>query len=208
MSLFTKEIEAFILKNYKGTGPKQMTEIINSKFKCNYVVYQIANFYSRKHIRSGVLVGTFKKGHIPHNKGKKGVCAAGCEKTWFKPGHQPINHREVGSERINVYGYAEIKIKEPDVWMLKHKYLWELNHGPVPENHVVIFKDGDKTNLSLDNLSMISRAENLEMNSKRLRCENAKLTESGILVAKLNIATKNRKKKKQGGKTNGQQPEH
>ena len=46
--------------------------------------------------------------------GKKGICADGCERTWFKKGHIPANYRPVGSERVNADGYIEVKVADPN----------------------------------------------------------------------------------------------
>lgn len=43
----------------------------------------------------------FKKGTIPPNKGMKGWHAPGCEKGWFKKGHQRSDTAPIGAERID-----------------------------------------------------------------------------------------------------------
>lgn len=43
-----------------------------------------------------------------------------------------------------------------DNFVLKHRFLWETANGPIPKGHKVIFADGDKTNITLDNLIMVS----------------------------------------------------
>ena len=56
------------------------------------------------------IAARFQKGSVPPNKGKKvsPEVYSKIQPTMFKKGHSPVNHREVGSERINVYGYIEI----------------------------------------------------------------------------------------------------
>ena len=44
-------------------------------------------------------------------------------------------------------------------WVPEHRRLWETEHGPIPAGHVVAFKDGDKQNVTLDNLVLMTRAE-------------------------------------------------
>ena len=94
----------------------------------------------------------FQKGSVPFNKGMKGICAKGCEKTWFKKGQKPINHRPLGSERITVDGYTEVKVEEPNKWRLKQQIVWEEHCGVVPKGYVLIVADGDKTNFDIKNL--------------------------------------------------------
>jgi hypothetical protein len=42
-------------------------------------------------------------------------------------------------------------------WMFVHRMVWEMEHGPVPKGHTVCFKDGNKLNVWLDNLELLSR---------------------------------------------------
>ncbi len=106
----------------------------------------------------------FQKGATSANKGKKmpPELYAKCAATMFKKGRPSLNKRPVGSERVNVDGYIEMKIQEPNKWALKHRLVWEHFHGPIPEGHNVQFKDGNKENCSLDNLYLISRADQLK----------------------------------------------
>lgn len=110
-----------------------------------------------------VIASRYKKGNIPPNKGKK-VSAEVYEKMkphMFKKGETPLNYRPVGSERVNVEGYVEIKVADPKTWKLKHRVIWEEAHGPIPEGHNIQFKDGNSLNVQLDNLYMISKADQL-----------------------------------------------
>ena len=169
--------------------------MVNDKFGTNYGVNNIRAYMKNHKLRNG-LDTSFKKGHIPANKGKKGICGRGCEKTWFKKGHTPSNHKPVGSERIDSKdGYVLIKVAEPRTWKHKHRVIWEQHHGPIPKDYVVIFLDGDKQNLDINNLALITRNELKIMNNQRLRSEDAAITETGVLIARL-ISTKDKCKKK------------
>ena len=55
-------------------------------------------------------------------------------------------------------------------------------------------KDGNKLNCTLDNLALVTLAENAVMNNKGLRSEVPEHTETGILIAKIKIAASKRKK--------------
>lgn len=105
----------------------------------------------------------FTKGIVPANKGKKmsPELYAKCSRTMFKKGQMPTKHREVGSERINVDGYVEVKVAEPNKWKLKHRVIWEAVHGPVPKGFNIQFRNGNRLDLRLENLYIISRAEQL-----------------------------------------------
>ena len=104
-----------------------------------------------------------KKGSIPVNKGKKQtefMTEKGIEKskaTRFRKGQTAINHKPVGYERINVEGYVEVKVSEPNIFKLKHRVIWEQIHGEIPKGHNVQFRDGNRKNFEINNLYLISR---------------------------------------------------
>lgn len=109
----------------------------------------------------------FKKGHVSHNKGKKmdAETYAKVRGTMFKKGNIPANHRPVGSERLNVDGYVEVKIAEPNKWRGKHRVIWEREHGEVPKGYSVSFKNGNRQDFSLDNLILVSWSDLMNRNS-------------------------------------------
>ncbi len=192
--LFTEEIAEFIKENVKGKTNKDLTELVNKTFKKNYTIQQIDTFKTNHHITSGTK-GYFPKGHVSWNKGKKMTAEvyAKAAPTMFKKGNIPHNYRPVGSERITKDGYTEIKIAEPKLWVLKHRYIWEQTYGTIPDKHVIIFLDGDKNNITLENLACISQAESGMMQKKSLFRKNAEATKSGTIIAKIGITIKNKK---------------
>ena len=193
MNKYSDEIRAFIENNYKGNSPTAMTELVNKTFGTDYTKSQIRSYYKNHKLNSGVT-GRFEKGHIPANKGRKGYCHPGSVKTQFKKGHIPVNHRSIGSERIDSKdGYILVKVAEPNTWKHKHRVLWAENNGPIPKGYVVIFKDGNKKNITLENLALVSRAEHLELTRSRLRSSNPELTQTGITVAKIRTIARQRK---------------
>jgi hypothetical protein len=196
--LYPKEIKEFIKVNHVGIGPKDMMEQLNKRFGTSYTHEQMKNYYGNHGINSG-LDGQFPKGHIPLNKGRKGYHAPGSEKGWFKKGHRPVNHKPLGSERVDVDGYRLIKTAEPNVWRPKHKVIWEGKNGEVPEGYVLTFLDADKQNITLENLALITMAESLELTRSNLRSKNAEFTKTGILIVKVKKARIKRKKKQKIG---------
>lgn len=50
-------------------------------------------------------------------------------------------------------------------WKAVHRLLWVERHGPVPAGHVVVFRNGDKTDLRLENLECVSRREQMARNT-------------------------------------------
>lgn len=121
-------------------------------------------------------LGRIKKGNVPSNKGKKQVdymspeAIDRCAATRFKKGNKPHNTYErdgIISSRIDTTGRLYLYIRtSPGKWELYHKYLWEQKNGEVPPSHCLWFKDGNSTNVSLENLECISRKENYMRNSE------------------------------------------
>ena len=109
------------------------------------------------------IAARFQKGSVPLNKGKKvsPEVYSKIQPTMFKKGHSPVNHREVGSERINVHGYIEIKVAEPNRWRLKHQVLWEQVNGTIPRGYNVQFKNHNPLDCRIENLYLISKAEQM-----------------------------------------------
>lgn len=188
----------FLKENVKGITLKELTKKFNEQFNLTLTESAIANRKNTLKLSSGITGGQFQKGHSTHNKGKKWneyMSKEGqlnCLKTTFKKGNIPHNHRPIGSERITQDGYVEIKIKEPNVFVLKHRWLWEQKYGKIPKDKIIIFLDGNKQNLDLDNLALINRKENLTMNNNELRYQYKELTKTGINLAKVIIKTNER----------------
>lgn len=109
----------------------------------------------------------FQKGHVPANKGQKGVRVPGTEKTWFKAGSRSGRaaalYKPLGTERVSKDGYLERKVNDDmplqKRWRAVHLLVWEAANGPLPPGHAVAFKDGNRRNVALDNLELISRRE-------------------------------------------------
>ena len=171
---------------------REIAEMFNKKFNTNVSESAITGVRKRYGITSGIDA-RFKKGQVPFNKGKKKYWIGG-EDTQFKKGDVPHNYKPVGSERVNTLGYTDIKIADPGKWKAKHILMWESANGKVPKNHVVIFLDGDKTNVTMDNLVCISRRELVILNNNNLIKPFKELTETGILIANVKIKTLDRAK--------------
>lgn len=196
---YTDEMRRFILENYRGITSRELAAKFNEEFGTDVTPGQMKAYKGNHKLNSG-LSGYFLAGHAPYNKGKK-MPPEMYEKvkhTMFKKGHIPAMHRPVGSERVTRDGYTEIKVQEPNQWRLKHNVIWEEHHGEIPEGSIVIFLDGDKTNMAIENLKMLKRSELLIMNRYNLYGANAEATEVGTNLARLMDVTN--KAKRNGNK--------
>ena len=109
------------------------------------------------------IASRFGKGHVSWNNGKKmdPEVYERIKHTMFKKGHVSANRRPVGSERVSVDGYVEVKVAEPNKWRLKHRVMWEAADGPIPAGHNVQFRNGNSQDVRLENLFLISRTEQM-----------------------------------------------
>lgn len=191
---YTGEEIDFLRKNAPGRHYREIVEMFNRKFEYQIDTKKLRETLKNHKISTG-LSGRFEKGITPHNKGKKFPGTG--NKTTFRKGATPHNKMKVGEDAITTDGYVKTKIAEPDVWEYKHKLIWTEAHGPIPEKHSIIFADGNKLNLSIDNLLLVSKAELLMLNRKKLISENSELTKTGLNVVK--VMNKVYKIKKGGG---------
>ncbi|WP_461198510.1 HNH endonuclease signature motif containing protein [Enterococcus sp. N249-2] len=186
--LFTDEQISFIKKHAHGRTNTDLTDLINAAFRTSFTLKQIKGWKKNCKVSSG-LTGRFEKGHVPINKGSKGMFNVGGNKTSFKKGQVAHNLKPVGTERVDGQGYILIKVADegswPQRWKPKHKVEWEKINGPIPEGYVLIFLDGNKQNLDLSNLRLVTQSQNLQMNRKQWRFDNAEATEVGLNLAKI-----------------------
>jgi hypothetical protein len=177
-NFWTEQEIKFLTDNYPDMKTADIAVIMNRPIGgVNGKAYELKLKKSFKHMKALLEIGSqklaasgkqyqFKKGQTSHNKGKK-IPAELYEKikrTMFKPGNKPGNIKKVGAERIEHEGYTYIKLADSD-WVLKHRHIWEQVNGPVPANHVVIFKDNNMHNFDINNLQMISQADNMLRNT-------------------------------------------
>ncbi|MFA5941396.1 MAG: HNH endonuclease signature motif containing protein [Sinimarinibacterium sp.] len=116
----------------------------------------------------------FKTGHTPANKGvrRPGFAPGRMGTTQFKKGHFPANRDPgfyvLGALRVNTDGYVEMRVSfAPGAlgWRTLHRILWEDAHGAIPHGHCLVFKDGDRLNVELANIELITLTENMRRNT-------------------------------------------
>nr|VFK58933.1 MAG: HNH endonuclease [Candidatus Kentron sp. UNK]VFK68638.1 MAG: HNH endonuclease [Candidatus Kentron sp. UNK] len=113
----------------------------------------------------------FSSGHASWNRGLRGLHLGGKE-TRFAPGHRPAQWVPVGTEVIDKDGYRKRKVRDDTPpgesrrnWMFCHVLAWEAENGPAPPGHCVVFRNGDRADIRIENLELIDRAERLRRNS-------------------------------------------
>lgn len=145
---------------------KELMQAFSNKFNRNDVSIVNLNALRKRNGWKTGRTGCYEKGNVPFNKGQKGWYAKGTEKTRFKKGSVPPNYKPVGSVRITVDGYYEMKMAEGmRQWRLLHRVIWERCNGAIPKNHIVIFIDGNTKNINIKNMALFTKEQNMKRNT-------------------------------------------
>lgn len=192
MRKYTPEEKKFMAEFVPGHSYKEIREEFTKRFGG-----PVPDDFPKSYIGNNKLntgrTGYFEKGSVPPNKGKKmpPEVYAKAKATMFTAGHKPANTDPIGTEKMLGDGYIWVKIDDqPKVpkkvnWIQKHRKVYQEVYGEIPEEHIVIFLDGDRTNFAPENLKAISKSENVRLNQNGLRFPDRELTETGIGIAKL-----------------------
>ena len=145
----------------------------------------VQNMVSKTGIKSQIPnSGYYQKGLVPFNKGMSWddympkESQEGCRRTQFKNGRSGVNDKyandgELLDERISKDGYIEIRIDNHptpgtcDNWVKKHRLVYQVEHQVhLPSDVQVRFADGDETNLDIDNLVVVTKAQSATINKQ------------------------------------------
>lgn len=124
---YTKEQDDWLKDNIQGTPYKELAKMFNKTFKVNITSSKLRDKCYYMGLKNNVN-GQFKKGYEPHN-----VECIGTVSNWN--------------------GYYVIKTN--DGWDYMHKYIYKFFNGEIPIDHEIVFLDGNKENLSIDNLKAV-----------------------------------------------------
>jgi len=108
--------------------------------------------------------GRFKKGHVTWNKGMKGLRMS--PDTEFKEGVGGKDHpgwrggvQVVKADCTYLHSGINSRIRRP-------RAVYEEHIGKIPKGFIVIHRDGDRYNDSPENLTAISRSDNMRRNAQ------------------------------------------
>lgn len=138
----------------------------------------------RREASAASIATRFKPGQVPLNKGvrRPGWAPGRMAETQFKKGARTgiaaRNWCPIGTIRTDGEGFLRIKVREgtkgeaygfgnTKIWPLLNRYVWEQHHGPIPAGHAVVFKDGNRSNVVIENLEMITRRALMLRNSSQ-----------------------------------------
>jgi hypothetical protein len=182
----TPEEIQFVKDTISGHTHRQMLKLFNERFP-PITFQKLRSLISNQKLRSGTSKWVHEPGYISPLLGT----------LKYKPGHP--KYTPIGTEILYKNSVTMVKVAEHTKPKPKQRLIWEAAHGPIPEGHVVIFADRNKSNFNLDNLLLVSREELGVMNKKHLFLPDAKSTKAGLLIAKIILRANDllRKQKKE-----------
>lgn len=186
---YTNEQIEFLRLIATGKRATEITEIFNETFNSDRNIGSIRHIMSQHGIKSGLRgypETAFKKGHVSWNNGMKGIQIGG-KATQFKKGSKPVTEKPDGTER---FWSGWWQIKSGNEWVYKHRFIWEQAYGEIPPNHVILFKDNDKNNVTLDNLFMTTMQAKTSVAMRKLRSGYEPLNIAEHKLAELRIKVK------------------
>ena len=168
--VWTEDMDAILRDNYPCKPTFEVAEILGLTTKQVLCRAKRLGLHKNPDIIAGIREnGMFLKGHVPFNKGMKQheyMSEEVIQKTTatrFKKGQIPVNIKEIGYERISVDGYVEVKTEKG--FVLKHRMIWEKHNGPIPKGHIVRFKNRNKLDIRIENLELVTCAQNMKDNT-------------------------------------------
>ena len=165
MIRYTPEEKQFLKEFIPGHHHDEIRAEFEKRFR-ELTELQLKSFISNNGVNTG-LKTTFRRGRTPWNKGKH-TAQESFLKMSFKPGNVPPNYMPVGTEKLTKDGYIQVKVADPAKWELKHRLVWMQHYGKIPPGYIVVFRDGNRQNVTIDNLAMVRRTVHCRVNRMSL----------------------------------------
>lgn len=168
----------YLVENYRKDTSRFCSKSCKSKMLYNKeTIHRDMSYLIGNQFRKGKKPSNaFKKGHIPWNKGLKGIHLS--RETEFKNGQRNLKKCEIGTikKRKDRNGNVRnfIKIKEPNVWERYYFYLWKSKNGEIPKGYVLHHINKISDDDRIENLVCISRKEHIEIHRKDLLMKRQK----------------------------------
>lgn len=195
--LFSNEQEQWLLDNNSSLRSGALAQSINDRFGTSFKASQIAAWRKNHRHPSGIDT-RFTAGQASWTKGKtlEEICKgnqetlAAVRSTQFRKGNEPWNVVPIGTVITNSDGYKWIKVDDrKDVrypvenWRAYHRWLWETKNGPIPEGMQLIFKNGDRSDCRMENLTLMTMRERGFY--KGMETDDKELQDLAVAIARL-----------------------
>lgn len=203
----------WILENYNGRcGIEFFNKYLEESNDHTATMYGIRTYISRKlglkgdrHIPNEQV--EFVKAHYGELGRKECAKALGCpisridsiirqyglkmSKEDFEK-HVPTYENTYPIGSIRERNHNKFFIKTENGWENLGRYIWEKHNGPIPENHYIVFLNGDHSDGRIENLACVSKRVVSKLN--RFKTDNEELMECAIKTAMLELAIYDYKK--------------
>ena len=162
--LLTDEQAEKMIEIIPGRSSLEVSRIMREQYGVEISTSQVRGWKKNHKTPSGFDT-RFRPGHPSETKGKNWnefltpEQQERLKQTQFKKGHIPQNRREIGNIKERSDGYLWIKIQDGHQnanWVQYHRWVYEQEHGPIPEGFRVYFLDGDRRNCRIENLELVS----------------------------------------------------
>lgn len=199
------EYDRFLREVIPGHTEREIAGAFERKFGILLTRSQVKNAKARLGVRSGTHGGRFEPGQEAWNRARPQAewmppeSVERTRATRFRPGQLPHNARDlpVGSERVSGDGYVEVKVAERpsgegpahDNWRPKAHLVWERANGrALRSGEVVVFADGDRSNLDPANLVAMTRAEHNVIVTQGIPYADRVMCETAVRIARVKMA--------------------
>lgn len=211
----------FVRANAPGRGNAELAAMTNAAFGTSFTAVNIKGYKAYHKIRSGVqpkppsvFTPEIREYIFSHHEGvpyskmadmvnqRFGTSIPTKSFRWFYQNNKlrcgvywSGKKAAPGSVSQKKDDYQYIKMDDGR-WRLLHHVIWERAHGPIPNGHKVTFIDGDIQNVSIDNLMVVTNAEQMILARDNLRFDDPQLNKTGILIAKIKAAGSQKKRRR------------
>lgn len=199
--LFNQDQIAWLRENYNTMLVVDLVSKMNDRYKTNFTDKQVYRFcwtnWGNSVFSGKPNKGWFTKGHEPWHKGTRGT---GVHKGTTRTRRTAQEYFDSftakdGETRVDVNGTTWLKVDGE--WVIKHRHLYAEHHGvELDHGDIILFKDGDNRNFTIDNLIRVDRRVHSAMISGDLKQYDGELIGAAILTAKLRLSINDKEKSK------------
>lgn len=161
----------FLKENANDNTLECLTQYFNDRFETNRTKASLKSKMYKSGIKLNNNTGRFKKGENTYNTHK-------------------IGHKSVDNDGYVIIKHSNSNKGHSKNWKLYHHYLWEQEHGKIPENHVIIFLNGNKRDFRMENLFCVEWKTWLKVINNDMRFDDPELVKSAIHLCRLMLKQK------------------
>lgn len=161
----------FYVKKYRENTALYCSKSCSSKANYDKQLRYISHDYAKgNQYRKGLRpTNSFEKGHIPWNKGIKGIHLS--KESEFQKGRTSLTKCPIGTiKERNEKGKIRnfIKIAQPNKWEYYYVYLWKQKNGEIPKGCVIHHINKIPNDDRIENLICLTRAEHINIHRQDL----------------------------------------